>query len=184
MSLFVLRSSHPHTIRLETSALYPFQTFSINLAELQVELFTLHLNVFVCFFLSSCSTCLVQLVFHLGPIEQLGHILYRVLYRGLSQGPIFVFPSWLYWGSNHRPPDYQADVLSPDHAAPLLLWYRSSPLGDSARLYLRYWPPLAWIDCITSYRLYAPRCGRVKNGLRADRLRDVQWTIYRSLELL
>ena len=65
-----------------------------------------------------------------------------------------------------------------------LLWFRSQPLGDSARLYLRYWPPLARIDSMTSYRLYAPRGGWVKNGLRADRLRDVLRTIYRSLELL
>ena len=33
---------------------------------------------------------------------------------------------------------------------------------ESARLYLRYWPPLAWIDCMTSYRLYAPTVGGSK----------------------
>ena len=32
------------------------------------------------------------------------------------------FPTWLWWGLNPRPPDYQADVLSPDHAAPPPFW--------------------------------------------------------------
>ena len=30
----------------------------------------------------------------------------------------FFSPTWLWWGSNPRPPDYQADILPPDHAAP------------------------------------------------------------------
>ena len=57
-----------------------------------------------------------QMVFHSGPGGPLGHL----LCRGLSQCPFFVFPTrWLWWGLNPRPSDYQADVLPPDHPAPL-----------------------------------------------------------------
>ena len=51
--------------------------------------------------------------------------------RGLSQCPFFVFPTrWLWWGLNPQPSDYQADVLLPDHPAPIIkcLFLNSRPL--------------------------------------------------------
>ena len=65
-------------------------------------------------FLSRPSSALISWSFT--PGGPFGHL----LCRGLSQCPFFIFPTrWLWWGLNPRPSDYQADVLPPDHPAPL-----------------------------------------------------------------
>ena len=63
--------------------------------------------------LSRPSSALILLVFHSDPGGHLGHI----CAGGLPIVLFFVSTTWLRWGLNPRPPDYQADALPPDHAA-------------------------------------------------------------------